>query len=356
MRNKIVDYLKEVLGIKPRKARKVTFLIIGTVNCGKTALIYFIYDYLIREMMDLFHPLQVEEGSKNISLNNLIKQVELRDFVSMIQSETQNQGDFIGTETGSISSIVHRMNGLIIQIYNISGEIFKDVDSNKELVDSLCNDLQESNIEDTYCLLCKSFNEGDIEQVGVDFITLHASLKRGSNAKNIFENIKQGKNTLRIVTKFDNFSESNIIINDTELKNSHPFHRMAKMLCVLNELHEVKEQHNREFIVSTLSNPFPVSIGYENIVLNKFFICTGFYSKINPDEKIFEIGVFNGKERNVLRKQYKGKNLSNLGMYGIDEIINFSIKNRSYFKKLQPKIGLNAISLSHYKFILGLKK
>ncbi|MCF0070819.1 hypothetical protein LZD49_10075 [Dyadobacter sp. CY261] len=355
MKKKIVEYFRKILRIRSGKARKVTFLIIGTVGCGKTALIYFIYEYLLREIQDAPKPMPFDEDKKSKVTNNNIKEIELRNFVAEIQKETDKSGDFLGTETGSISSIVHQMNGVLIQIYNISGEIFKDVDTNKELVDALYDHLENSVVSDTYCLLCKSFkNDEDIAQEGVDFFSLHASLKRGAKAKQIFDNIKNGINTLRIVTKFDGYSESGRIVRETNPQRNHSFHRIAKILFALNKLNVVKERHDQEFIIPTTSDPFPISVGYEKIELNKYFTCTGLYSRIKPDEEIFEIGQFQGKERNILKEQYRGKNLTNLGMYGVDEIINFSIKNKSYFKKLRPKTNSDAISLSHYKFILGL--
>lgn len=364
MREKIAEFFKRIMFLRQKNARKITFLIIGSVGCGKTALIYFMYEYILREIKDSGKTLPLGDTNNTKATNELIKEMTLRDFVSSIQTETTNVGDFIGTEEGSINFIVHRMNNMVIQIYNISGEVFQQKDDNqKNLIDTLYDHMEECTVEDTYCLLCTSYSENDSDkehskekdEVVVDFLKLESSAEVGKKARKIIENIRNGKNTLRVVTKFDKYHTLTKLDTEINQKNKHPFHLISRLSYKLNKLEKIKEKHSLEYRVSETDDPFGSFLGTCRSELFKYFSCTGLFSRNDPLEQIFENGTYLGESRILLKKKFRGNGLMYLGMYGVDEIINFSIKNPAYFKKLHPKTRKETISITDYKKIFGLK-
>jgi hypothetical protein len=334
---------------------EANLLLIGPPSCGKTAIIYFLYDFAMRHLRGYLS----ENANYQIPIStetDMIKQIDLSVFIDAILKETITTKDFVGTDPSSITLINFNSGKLILRIYNISGEIFSNLDTNRRILDQFAEHLEYIDVDKTYALLCDECSFGDTRNYGINFTRVSSYFNK-EKAHNIFTNISRNINTLRIVTKFDlvhkpSPPESRVIDRNTN------FNLMHGPLFLLNhhETHRFMDHHAIMYGFDHRDNS--TFVGSRNLKYHKHFICTGLYDKINYSGSIYEPEPVTGKE--VLKAGFRGNEMSKLGMYGILEIFSAILHNSPVFKKdaiFQLPTGYNGthkISHADYKKIVGL--
>jgi len=365
MFKKLISFLKG-----SSSATEITLLIIGPPSSGKTALIYFLYRFASNHLLGRRSNKDVDNNSENLSTSKIIydengfqiKEIDLLSFVNTVKKETSSLKDFRGTVAGGIDYINYDTGLIKLKIFNISGEIFSDItDDNSHKLKGMAKILNSSSPENVYVLLVDEYRTSVNPEIEIDFnhIILFFTQAGLVNASNIFHNIKEGNNTLRIVTKFDKFYSIPVPTTPIPDEKTKAYYIVEKALNILNDCDENKYLN---FHRTFYNQPTPVSFdGSENKTLYRKFICTGLYDKNSLSSKLYEND--DDSKKKVLKVDYRGNGLTRLEMYGVSEIFIFILKNRKSTKSiniLKPFSGNRTnYSISpngDYKKILNLDK
>ena len=156
------------------------------------------------------HNEQLNNGAGSAAGNNQetitnptqrIRRIRPQTFFRQIREETKVTKNIGSTEKNSIDMIELDTGRLTLRVYNISGEVFSDPDTNDSLIKQLSIHLQDAKKENTFALLC---NESESKDANVSDISVMATFfEHSQTAKDIFTRIGQEINTIRVVTKFD---------------------------------------------------------------------------------------------------------------------------------------------------------
>lgn len=333
----------------------VNLLLIGPPSSGKTAIIYFLYRYAARVFKDYINEEAVDPMLADDRLK-LIKHEKLVDFVNDIRREIMTSSNFKGTDPGSISLISMNTGALILRIYNISGELFTGVNNMPDLLRQFSEHMDFLDVNKTFALLCNEWSQVKSQDNKIEFFHVSNYFNNRPNAHNIFNNINNQKNTIRLVTKFDQLCRPQRYDNHARGNN-------GKLDLMHEPLYQLNHHKEYDFLRNHLD------IYQTNVELEKFkgsngnyfqknFICTGMYDKKNFED-IYEFDP--KKNSDVIRKAYHGAEMSKLEMYGIAEIFSIVLRKSPLFKRIDALKAPNRLTndqhlISHadYRKILGL--
>jgi hypothetical protein len=346
---------------KTEDREEVNLLIIGPASCGKTAIIYFLYQFAAIRLKEKMKrgpndPKPVTNSTAPLSV--MIGETELTQFVNEIKKELVINRDFTGTDPGSIRYINYDTGKLKLRIYNISGEIFGNTSENEPMLRALGDHLETIDVQQTYCLLCDEYRPKGEFGNNIDFNDVNIIYDgRYINAQHIFTNIINNVNTLRVVTKFDRAyklkgADGLFDAADKNFEVIHePFARLNDPEAGFMATHQV-----------SYANPENESFtGWGGKSYWKQFICTGLFDKVTPSEELYAFDAELG--RPMLKPAYSGQRngLTRLDMFGIKEIFEYILRDSkikrgvSIFGPLKRGTSeRHQLSYADYKKILGL--
>ncbi|HXB91735.1 MAG TPA: hypothetical protein VNU72_05580 [Puia sp.] len=354
-------------GNRGRDKKEVNLLIIGPTSCGKTAIIYFLYQFaalwlrgnLASPPANTTTATAPTPEAAPAQIPGRISEIELPDFVNQIKRELITTKDFIGTETGSIRYINYDTGKLILRIYNISGEIFSDTDQHRDILRDLGEHLDGIRAEDTYTLLCDECQPDATHRYHIDFNDVNIFFgSRFANASTIFTNAINNINTLRVVTKFDRVVTVPAINGRKISPADKNFEVMNQPLGRLNADEALYMAPHQVSYARPENETFD---GWGELTYWKQFICTGMYDKLDPKEKLYIHDE--ATDRQALNPLYwKERNgITRLDMFGIKEIFEYILRGT----KVKEGVAIfgplasggqeqHQISFADYKKILGV--
>jgi hypothetical protein len=347
---------------KQGKREEVNLLIIGPPSCGKTAIIYFLYQFANMKLRGFRQERSgpSEAITPRPGSSSSISEVELSVFINEIKRETVSSFDFVGTESNTIKYINYDTGNLLLRIYNISGEIFSDTNKNEKMLKDFANHIENIDISKTYTLLCYECCITASERFNIDInsVSTFFGANHLENAHNIFTNIADNIRTLRIVTKFD-------LIHQTVKPESGMAERLVNFEIIHEPLYLLNQHDSREFMTDhAVSYQIPepqIFTGSDGKRYWKKFICTGLYDKKDFSKDIYERDEQSGK--NVLKEKFRGNGMVQLNMFGITEIFSFILqksrvfKHRNIIKPLSRGTSTRyKITDADYRKIIGIEK
>jgi hypothetical protein len=150
-----------------------------------------------------------------------------------------------------------------------------------------------------------------------------------SERHDVFDSVRAGKNTLRIVTKFDTIAKFNFN-NIAIITRQNRYDLYEKALTTLQSERQYFSTHHIHYSEPS-ENSFSSDNGSVRVNFIRQFLCTALIDKLNPINEIFTTDLEGVRS---FKDEYKNA-LSKLDMLGLDEIWGYILKSCEILNRIE---------------------